>query len=407
MDGWIKKVGLPLEIRKTLARLMTRQTSNSEDVVTVIHRDPGRYSYFVNSANSLEYIIGRSMYETDKIPSDWPASCNGWKIDKIWVPTEFNRETFTQSGVNETKLDVVPELVDVNHFDPSVHSPLLEMSENPDVFNFLTILKWEPRKAWDVLLRAYFDEFREQEREKVCLYIVSRLDEQAKEKYNKFLDEYKKYAGINNTSLLPAVKLLNTMLPYTKLPSLYKSANCFVLASHGEGWGLPLTEAMAMGLPTIGTNWSGTTGFMNNQNSFLVDVAGMEPATTEGHHWATPNPTVLRQHMRTVFEQGEDVSARAERARVDIIANFSLEAVGDLVLDKLAQIQLALPQFRATKLILKTQDESRSPPISTTPPSWYNANPPNWSSSWGSTVGGQEFTDTDGKKKYRIKINNQ
>jgi glycosyltransferase involved in cell wall biosynthesis len=33
-----------------------------------------------------------------------------------------------------------------------------------------------------------------------------------------------------------------------------------VLATHGEGWGLPLVEGMAMGLPVIATNWSGNTG---------------------------------------------------------------------------------------------------------------------------------------------------
>ena len=38
----------------------------------------------------------------------------------------------------------------------------------------------------------------------------------------------------------------------TAMPSLYKSVDCFVLPSRGEGWGRPQTEAMAMGLPVIG-----------------------------------------------------------------------------------------------------------------------------------------------------------
>jgi glycosyltransferase involved in cell wall biosynthesis len=36
---------------------------------------------------------------------------------------------------------------------------------------------------------------------------------------------------------------------------MYSSVDAFVLASHGEGWGLPYMEAMAMGLPCIATNW--------------------------------------------------------------------------------------------------------------------------------------------------------
>lgn len=40
-----------------------------------------------------------------------------------------------------------------------------------------------------------------------------------------------------------------------------QAADAFVLASHGEGWGLPIAEAMAMQLPVIATNWSGSTGW--------------------------------------------------------------------------------------------------------------------------------------------------
>ena len=34
--------------------------------------------------------------------------------------------------------------------------------------------------------------------------------------------------------------------------------------------GLPLHEAMAMGLPTISTAWGGNTQFMTTANSYLI-----------------------------------------------------------------------------------------------------------------------------------------
>lgn len=61
---------------------------------------------------------------------------------------------------------------------------------------------------------------------------------------------------------LPQVVLLREQIPYTQLPSLYKAVDSVVLATHGEGWGLPLIEGMAMELPVISTNWSGNTGFV-------------------------------------------------------------------------------------------------------------------------------------------------
>lgn len=55
----------------------------------------------------------------------------------------------------------------------------------------------------------------------------------------------------------PKIEVVEEHLPASEMPNLYKSADCFVLPTHGEGWGLPTMEAMAMGLPTITTNWGG------------------------------------------------------------------------------------------------------------------------------------------------------
>jgi glycosyltransferase involved in cell wall biosynthesis len=59
---------------------------------------------------------------------------------------------------------------------------------------------------------------------------------------------------------LPQVVFIKEQVPFTRLPSLYKAVDAFVLATHGEGWGLPIAEAMSMELPAISTNWSGSTG---------------------------------------------------------------------------------------------------------------------------------------------------
>src|SRR5579871_6268168 len=54
--------------------------------------------------------IGRTMFETDRLPQDWVTACN--RMDYIWVPSEFNRETFRQAGVAAEKLVVMPGCFD-------------------------------------------------------------------------------------------------------------------------------------------------------------------------------------------------------------------------------------------------------------------------------------------------------
>jgi len=43
---------------------------------------------------------------------------------QIWVPSQFNRDTFVAGGVDAAKVRVVPEPVDTNFFDPIIASDL-------------------------------------------------------------------------------------------------------------------------------------------------------------------------------------------------------------------------------------------------------------------------------------------
>src|SRR5579862_3212099 len=50
-------------------------------------------------------VIGRTMFETDRLPAEWVRACN--RMDCVWVPSEFNQRTVAQASVAEGKLVVV------------------------------------------------------------------------------------------------------------------------------------------------------------------------------------------------------------------------------------------------------------------------------------------------------------
>ncbi len=100
--------------------------------IAVLHRDPGRYNSFVSqyqssfstsSSSSTFYIVGRSMYETNKIPHNWVSKCNDL-VSEVWVPSQFNIRTFSESGVTLSKLSTLPEAIDTHLYDPKLHPPL-------------------------------------------------------------------------------------------------------------------------------------------------------------------------------------------------------------------------------------------------------------------------------------------
>ena len=69
------------------------------------------------------YVIGRSMFETSALPSDWPGHCNMW-VDEVWLPSEWNRRTFAAHGVEPQRLQVMPQPIDTTMFNYAATTPM-------------------------------------------------------------------------------------------------------------------------------------------------------------------------------------------------------------------------------------------------------------------------------------------
>lgn len=57
----------------------------------------------------------------------------------------------------------------------------------------------------------------------------------------------------------------------------YGAVDVLVQPSRGEGWGLPMVEAMACGTPVIGTRWSGPAEFLTEDNGYPLRTDGLVP----------------------------------------------------------------------------------------------------------------------------------
>ena len=280
--------------------------------------------------------IGRTTFETDRLPQEWVRACN--KMDWVWVPSEFNRRTFVDAGVEASKLVVVPECLDTEPYGDlgrKLETPkLVRDLKKRASFTFLSVFDWTLHKGWDVLIQAFLEEFAGDPMVQLVLkvwssngYAEEQIREQAEIVRRRFED---------CTADISRVRLMMERLSQDGLIALYRAADAYVMPSRGEGWGRPYMEAMACGLPTIGTNWSGNTAFMDADNSYLLDYslvpipeAGWkEVPGYRGHRWAEPSVTHLRQVMRRVYERPDERIAVGARARQHILSNFSRETVG-------------------------------------------------------------------------------
>ncbi|KAJ3075143.1 hypothetical protein HDU98_009097 [Podochytrium sp. JEL0797] len=179
----------------------------------------------------------------------------------------------------------------------------------PCRFIFLSVFKWEPRKDPETLVHAFLQTFGVDSG--VCLVISTKasgrnvtegqardpeiiyesiaqiasempwleswdpatLSTSPPEPDHPFLQ--KLHATKRPTTLKQIkriIKVTTESREWDDLPSLYAIADAYVSASHGEGWGLPVHEALAMQLPVIASATTGHLAFLKHENAWLVPL---------------------------------------------------------------------------------------------------------------------------------------
>jgi len=351
VEGHLRQFRIDSPVAKGTVERLLQLTGVPTGGVYVIHHPPtnveGRdfFKEFVDRNPGMRAYVGYTAFETDSIPEPWVESCNC--MDEIWVPSLFNMETFSAAGVARDKLHVIPHGFDPTDYRPE-STPPLEVG-NRKGFNFLSIFEWTHRKGWDVLIRAYLEEFDPQEDVRLIVRsyqgggVVGPDVPPVVEQLSRFI------AGLGyDPEHVPDIHFLDTMVSSESMPSLYKAADAFVMPTRGEGWGIPFTESMLMEVPVIATRWGGHLQFMNHNNSYLISIDGIVPVSEEqvrdnplyqGHKWAEPSLEDTRRLLRHVFENREEAKEKGRAAREHILNHFTIHDAAVIMGERLQELK--------------------------------------------------------------------
>jgi hypothetical protein len=278
--------------------------------------------------NRGHYRIGYTMLEVDGFPREWVRQAN--RMDEVWVPSTFNRDGLLRCGLRRP-VHLMPLGV-----DPSYFSPAVATLPNPwGEYVFLSVFEWGERKEPWLLLDAFNDCFSADEPVRLVCKVMNR-DPMVSVKEE-----------IRRLGLRPSggriSYLFNVELPHYQLGSLYRSADCFVAASRGEGWNLPLMEAMACGLPAIATAWGGQADFVDERVAYPLRSRGTVPAIAkcpyyEGFSWSDPDPDHLRALLRHVYENRQEARQRGQAAAQEMARSWTWQHAASRIVRRLTEI---------------------------------------------------------------------
>lgn len=266
--------------------------------------------------------------------------------DELWVPTEWNRESFRESG-GRIPCHVMPLGVDETIYLPPAKGmkprfPLCERispspaTGHPDGFVFLYVFQPVFRKGAEFLASVFNDLFPN--RDDVHLVLATTTYPT-----DGFLRQIKQSVGKAN------VWILQKSLTEGRMAELYQAADAYVTASMGEGWNLPLCEAAATGLPVIAPRHTAHLQYLDPSNSYTYECDGEAPVEQaqgvcswyDGMPFAVLGDKArggLAAAMMEVFFHYDEALLRARRLRSLMLSCYTWDMASENVIRRLTEI---------------------------------------------------------------------
>jgi len=298
----------PLHPRATIALLYG-------DMMDVLDGAPGRR-------------IAYTVWESTRYPAEWLEKLT--RADEVWIPSKWGRSVLVENGLPAEKIHVVPEGVDPDLFNPSIAAtPALNAF---DGFKFLNVGRFETRKGTRMLIETFDRAFGDNDNARLVLACDNHHDPDFD--IARILRDLK-LRHPERIVFIPPVR------DHERFAELYRACDAFVSPFRAEGWGLPICEAMACGLPVIATDYSGPTEFMDNSVYRLkyTPIKIEDPlylsSATAGGLWAEPDADDLCRQLQSVYNNRDEAARRGLAGAQHILENFTWSAAARIAADRL------------------------------------------------------------------------
>lgn len=243
-------------------------------------------------------------WETGAVPDDWIPHLSSEKVAFLGVCSKAVQEMFVHTGLDEKKIRVIPHGVNRTIYHP--HGRPMRI-----IGARTTVVLWVGgivhRKGLDVLLEAYKKVVTPDDDVTLVLKVVGQKtvyqDSEALNRLNHTLSQ----PGFPHTIVV------DQDLSEVEMAALYRRATLLVSPYRGEGFNLPVLEAMACGTLVAASD-------TNPTNEFLTEAVGWRiPGQRQYfpvNHSSKPgwtfecDPDALARILKTVLQMPHDEGER-------------------------------------------------------------------------------------------------
>jgi len=302
--------------------------------------------------------------ETNKANPSWINNVN--MMDLVIVPSEHAKQSLINAGGSiQKRIEVVPEafIDEITKENLDIDLPDFRTSFNFLVFGQITgNLEETDRKNTYRTLKWLCETFKKDDDVGIVIKTNSARNSQFDKNATK--DLLKSLLGNVRQESHPPVYLLHGEMNNDEVAGLYRhpKIKALVALTRGEGYGLPILEAAASGLPVIATNWSGHLDFLNKGKFLPVEYdlkeisnqkidkrqcpscsgsgkigpmticgtcggTGFLQIFMEGSKWAEPKETSAKKVLKKFYEMPDNPKQWAEDLSVILKEEYSQEAI--------------------------------------------------------------------------------
>ena len=291
----------------------------------VLRSCEGDHAYLMPPSNQKRIL--HTTGESTVVHPGWKDQLN--HVDLVLTNSSFFKNVLVESGV-KSSIEIIPNSLDLQKYNPSINPlPMQGLRK----FNFIAVLNMGDRKGLNILLEAFGQEFEKDE--DVTLY-VQCVGFENYIKYNLKKDPREWLKEVVGYKSHPSIMINSNHVHDSVFPHIVKNFQCHVFPTRAEGFGNPLVECGALGIPSIVTGYSGVTDFANEENSWLLDYTLVDIPLQYltyfknyiGGKWADPSVDHLRILMREAFNHPEAAFSKGKKA-AEKAKEYDIEVVGE------------------------------------------------------------------------------